>query len=69
MASITIRNLDDDVKIRVDVRAARAGYSMEEDVPLILREAVGAKRGSQDLARIIRANSTLETLSSWYQVT
>ena len=41
MASITIRNLDDDVKTRLRIRAAEKGRSMEEEVRLILREAVG----------------------------
>ena len=40
MASITIRNLDDDVKIRLRVRAAGNGRSMEEEARLIMREAV-----------------------------
>ena len=40
MASITIRNLDDDVKTRLRIRAAGYGRSMEEEVRLILREAV-----------------------------
>ena len=55
MASITIRNLDDDVKRRLRVRAAGNGRSMEEEARLILREAVGCKLGSQDLASIIRS--------------
>ena len=41
MASITIRNLDDAVKTRLRVRAAGNRRSMEEEVRLILREAVG----------------------------
>ena len=40
MASITIRNLDDEVKTRLRVRAAKNGRSMEEEVRLILCEAV-----------------------------
>jgi len=40
MASITIRNLDDDVKTRLRVRAAAHHRSMEEEARLILREAV-----------------------------
>ena len=40
MASITIRNLDDDVKTRLRMRAAGHGRSMEEEVRLILAEAV-----------------------------
>lgn len=41
MASITIRNLDDDVKTRLRVRAAAHHRSMEEEARLILREAAG----------------------------
>jgi len=40
MASITIRNLDDDVKTRLRRRAAGHGRSMEEEARLILAEAV-----------------------------
>ena len=55
MASITIRNLDDDVKTRLRERAARNGRSMEEEARLILREAVGRKPPSQNLASLIRS--------------
>ena len=41
MASITIRNLDDNAMSRLHVRAAGNGRSMEEEARLILREAVG----------------------------
>ena len=54
MASITIRNLDDDVKTRLRVRAADNGRSMEEEARLILRDAVGRKPSSRDLVSIIR---------------
>lgn len=40
MASITIRNLDDQVKTRLRVRAADNGRSMEEEARIILRDAV-----------------------------
>ncbi len=40
MASITIRNLEDDVKTRLRRRAAVHGNSMEEEARLILAEAV-----------------------------
>ena len=49
VASITIRNLDDDVKTRLRVRAADNGRSMEEEARLILRDAVGRKRSSRNL--------------------
>ena len=55
MARITIRNLDDDVKTLLRVRAARNGRSMEEEVRLILREAVDRKTGPENLASAIRA--------------
>ena len=55
MASITVRNLDEGVKMRLRVRAAGNGRSMEEEVRLILRDAVGRKPGSRNLAEAIRA--------------
>ena len=56
MASITIRNLDDDVKSMLRVRAAGNGRSMEEEARLILRDAVGRRPSSHNLADIIRAH-------------
>ena len=44
MASITIRNLDDEVKTRLRVRAAEHHRSMEEEVRIILRDAVSSER-------------------------
>ncbi len=55
MANITIRNLDDDVKTRLRMRAAENGHSMEEEARRILREAVRRKPSAQNLARSIRA--------------
>lgn len=40
MASITIRNLSDDVKRGLRMRAAFRGTSMEEEARKILRDAV-----------------------------
>ena len=40
MASITIRNLDDDVKERLQLRAAEHGRSMEAEIRTILTDAV-----------------------------
>ncbi|MCY3634023.1 MAG: plasmid stabilization protein [bacterium] len=54
MASITIRNLDDEVKIRLRIRAASHGRSMEEEARLILRDAVEQDVGPVDLAAAIR---------------
>lgn len=56
MASITIRNLDDDVRTRLRVRAAEHSRSMEEEVRIILREAVrDGRSGPRDLAEFTRA--------------
>ena len=53
MASITIRNLDDDVKRRLRVRAAEHGRSMEEEAREILRHVVGLPSGPKNLGRAI----------------
>jgi plasmid stability protein len=45
MASITIRNLDDELKARLRVRAAHRKRSMEEEVRHILRTALSEKSG------------------------
>lgn len=55
MASITIRNLDDEVKTRLRVRAAENHRSMEEEARQILREAVGRSNSPRNLASAIRA--------------
>ena len=55
MASITIRNLDDDLKRRLRVRAAENGRSMEEEVREILRHAVSPPSAPQNLGQSIHA--------------
>lgn len=40
MASITIRNLDNEMKARLRLRAAQHGQSMEAEVRSILREVL-----------------------------
>lgn len=40
MAQFIVRNLEDDVVLRLKQRAARRGRSMEEEVRRVLREAV-----------------------------
>lgn len=44
MASITIRNLDDETKQGLRFRAARHGVSMEQEARLILRAALAGER-------------------------
>ncbi len=40
MATLTIRNLEDDLKVRLRIEAAQHGRSMEEEVRSILRQAL-----------------------------
>ena len=55
MASLTIRNLDDEVKSALRIRAAQQGRSMEEEARDILRRAVRAAPMERDLGKEIRA--------------
>jgi plasmid stability protein len=55
MASITIRNLEDDLKRRLRIRAAEHGRSMEEEARAILRHAVAEPATPRNLAASIRA--------------
>jgi plasmid stability protein len=55
MSSITIRNLEETVKRRLRVRAARHGRSMEEEARQILRAALVEKSAQPtNLFRSIR---------------
>ena len=46
MATLTIRNLDDELKARLRVEAAQHGRSMEEEVREILRRALSKRAGA-----------------------
>jgi plasmid stability protein len=54
MAAITIRNLDDELKARLRVRAAGHGRSMEEEVRTILRDSVASDDSQIGLGTRIR---------------
>lgn len=52
MSTMTIRNIDDDLKRRLRTRAAEHGRSMEDEVRTILRTALAEPAGSgADFAR------------------
>ncbi|RYF74436.1 MAG: plasmid stabilization protein [Comamonadaceae bacterium] len=56
MATMTIRDLDDQLKARLRVQAAVHGRSMEEEARDILRSALSAQpRGAASLTQAIRA--------------
>ena len=44
MASLTIRNFEDDLKTRLRIRAAEHGNSMEEEARRILRDTLERER-------------------------
>ena len=66
MAQFIVRDLEDDVKVRLKRRAAHHGRSMEEEVRHILRDAVKgqnqpvSKLGSRIAARFAKAGLTTE---------
>ena len=55
MATLMIRDLPDDVKQRLRVRAAQNGRSMQEEARVILRRAVTGLTGPE-LLRIMERN-------------
>jgi antitoxin FitA len=55
MGSITIRNLEDDVKRRLRVRAAEHDRSMEEEAREILRQVVMRPTLQRDLGQSVHA--------------
>jgi plasmid stability protein len=57
MASLSVRNLDDEVLIRLKRRAARHGRSAEAEARVILQHAVAgdAEPGFEELAARMRA--------------
>jgi antitoxin FitA len=52
VAQILVRDIEDDVKARLQRRAARHGQSMEAEVRDILRDVVKEKEEEQDSARL-----------------
>ncbi|MDA0787868.1 MAG: hypothetical protein O2780_00245 [Proteobacteria bacterium] len=53
MAGLSVRKLDDETLLRLRIRAAKHGVSMEEEARRILRDAVSAPERLGDLARHI----------------
>lgn len=47
MSSLTVRNLDESVKNSLRVRAARHGWSMEQEVRQILQKIVAPEQAAQ----------------------
>ena len=47
MSSITVRNLDESVKTNLRLRAARHGWSMEQEVRQILQQTLAPEQEQQ----------------------
>jgi len=54
MGSLTIRNLDNNLKAQLRLRAARHGRSMEAEARTILAQSLGASADEQNLAVVIQ---------------
>ena len=50
MATLTVRNIDDDLKTRLRIQAARHGRSMEAEAREILRQGVEATGTAETVA-------------------
>jgi plasmid stability protein len=61
MASLTIRNLDDNLKIQLRLRAAQHGCSMEAEVRTILSQSLSPSSSDSNLAD--RIHKRFETLT------
>lgn len=59
MASITIRNLDEDLKVRLRLQAAQHGRSMEEEARSILRAALSTE--------VAQAGNLLEVIRELFE--
>ncbi len=55
MASITIRNIDEQLKQKLRIQAARHGHSMEQEVRHILRRAVEDDTEAMSFAELARS--------------
>ena len=53
MGSLTIRNLDNNLKSQLRLRAARHGRSMEAEARIILSQTLNTPVGEQNLAAAI----------------
>ena len=63
MSSLTVRNLDESVKNRLRVRAARHGRSMEEEVRQILQNIVAPEQQAGQMSFAERVNSRFAGLN------
>lgn len=58
MASLTIRNLDDELKTLLRLQAARHGCSMEQEARDLLRKAVQARPAGMGFAQKVHQRFT-----------
>ncbi|WP_129662975.1 FitA-like ribbon-helix-helix domain-containing protein [Phytoactinopolyspora endophytica] len=54
MATLTIRNVDEDLKAKLRIQAAENGRSMEAEVRAILHTALARSESQVDIGTVIR---------------
>lgn len=66
MASITIRNIDDDIKQALRIRASENGWSMEQEIRVLLEYAVSKniRLKKQPLSFAERINERFKALDA-----
>ncbi len=65
MSSITVRNLDESIKAGLRLRAARHGWSMEQEVRNILQNTLAADTGpANGLELALRINQRFKGLDA-----
>lgn len=65
MSTLTVRNLDESVKLGLRMRAAQHGWSMEQEVRHILQTVVaGSSPGAQALGFAERVNQRFKDLDA-----
>ncbi len=65
MAGITVRNLDEDIRRRLRVRAAENGRSMEQEAREILRAALDQEIPSVKNLRTAIQRCGIEVINPW----
>ena len=65
MTSITVRNIEDDLKRRLRIRAAEHGHSMEEEARRILRTALGDDEAPPEKGLATQSTSCSRRSAAW----
>lgn len=67
MGSVTIRNVDDELKQQIRLRAANNGNSMEAEIRVALRNAFLAQGNAYGAPKRVRRGEEPRWVKSWMQ--